>query len=596
MPELRPGFIGAALIVLALAAAGPGGADDSRASVELAKAKAALSRGDGIAAEIALKQAAQAGAAKNALAADMGEALLDQGKLEKAREWLGPADFAPAEALHGMRMLALLETKQGNLIGAGKALDRALALDPKNPDVWVDIAELRYRGGEQLESIDAAERAHALDPGNVRALQFRGLLVRDQFGPAAALPWFEAALLRSPNDGALLGDYAATLGELGQARKMLTVTRKMLELGTDNPRAYFLQAVLAARAGNNSLARAMLNHIGDDMQSVPAALLLAGVLDLQAGNSNLALDELDRLVKLQPQNETAQLLLARVLYAAGKQPQLIDRFAAMAARDGASPYLLTLVGRALEDTGKRDAAAELLDRASGVSTAGLLPVLDSDNGDAAGRYRGSPRNVDFAAAQVRLLLASGRAGEAVSAAERLREVRTGLAPAQALAGDAQYAAGQYDAAFDRYRQSAKVRFDDALLSRMVLSATRSGRRDVAANLVSSYLASHPQSRVATRLAADYAASLGDWGRARSLLEHLQATGSQRDARLLADLAFAQLRSGDSAAADQTAKMAWNIQRSSPIVAQAWAMALAARKQQGPLADVLSQRAKAAAAR
>lgn len=594
MPELRSGLSRATLIVLALLTAGPGGADNTRAGAELAKAKVALSRGDGIAAEVALRQALQAGAPKNAIAAAMGEALLDQGKLEKARAWLGPADFAPPEALYGMRMLAQLETRQGNLIDAGKALDRALAINPKHADVWVDIAQLRYRGGEQLESVDAIDHAHAIDPGNVRALQFRGLLVRDQFGPSAALPWFEAALIRSPNDGALLGDYAATLGDLGQARKMLTVTRKMIEMEADKPRAYFLQAVLAAKAGNNSLARAMLNHIGDEMQGVPAALLLAGVLDLQAGNANLAVDALDRLVEIQPQNENAQLLLARALYAAGKQTQLVDRFAAMAASDAASPYLQTLVGRALEDMGRREAAAPLLDRASADRVAGLVPAFDGDGDEAAGHYLASPRNADYTAAQVRLLLGEGRIGEALSIAERLRSDRPGLAAAQALAGDAHYAAGQYGAALDRYGQSARVRFDDALLSRMVLTAAQAGQHNVAANLVSTYLASHPQNREAVRLAADYAASLGDWRRARALLEHLRDTGSQRDARLLADLAFAQLRSGDSAGAEQTAQAAWQIQRSNPAVAQSWAMALAARKQQGLLAVVLAQRASASA--
>jgi len=39
-------------------------------------------------------------------------------------------------------------------------------------------------------------------------LELRGLLIREQFGLYAALPWFEAGLQAAPNDIGLLGEYA----------------------------------------------------------------------------------------------------------------------------------------------------------------------------------------------------------------------------------------------------------------------------------------------------------------------------------------------------------------------------------------------------
>ena len=569
-------------LAILIGLAGPGGADATQADVQLAKGNAALSRSDGVAAEIAFKAALKAGAAKERVAAGIGEALLGQGKGVEARAWLGPAQFSASEQVHGLRMLSRLEIADGNLPQARQALDRVLALGPGNPavsaEVWVDYAQLLYRSGAQLQSIDAVEKALAADPSNVRALEFRGLMVRDQFGPAAALPWFEAALLRSPNDAVLLGGYAATLGDLGRVKQMLAVTRRMIDIGAAAPRAFFMQAVLAARAGNMPLARAMLNRAGKGLAGVPAAQQLDGVLQLESGNALLAIQSLDPLATSQPQNERAQLLLARAMLAAGQQQKLVDRFADLARRDGAPPNLLLVVGRALEDLGRREEAAGFLDRAAAPMPARLAIVpqyaesLSLRAGDGAGQ----------AAADVRRLLAIGQTGEAMAIAERLGAAATGMSAAQTLLGDARYAAGKYNGAVDAYGQSAKIRYDDALLTRFVLAAAKTGRRDIAATLATQYLRANPQSREAARLAADYAASSGDWQRAVALLEHLRMTGGQRDVRLLSDLAYAQIRSGEAKSAEANAARAWQLQRSSPLAGAVWRTALKAQGRTDPL--------------
>ncbi|MEO5597755.1 MAG: tetratricopeptide repeat protein [Novosphingobium sp.] len=588
-----PRRLGAALLlVLTLGLSISGEANPAQADARIAKARGALAHGDGIAAEMALQQALAAGASRASVAALMGEAWMDQRDLLKAREWLGPAAFAPADTLHGLRMLGQLEVAEGNLPAAAKVLDKALALNPDNADVWVDVAQVRYRGGEQAQAVAAVDHALALNGESVRALLFRGLIVRDQFGLGPSLPWFEAGLLHQPGNAELLGDYAATLGELGRAREMLTVTRHMIQIGVDVPRAFFLQAVLAARAGDFKLSRALMNRTQDRLRDLPAAMLLQAVLDLHAGNANSAMETLDRLMARQPQNEPAGLLLARAMYAAGEQRALVDRFSGLAGKPGASAYLQTLVARALEDLGRRDEAARFLDRAAAVSPADLVPVLETEDIAAlSARYRAAPRNADAAIAYVRVLLDSGNLTEAGAVAIRLRNDFPGLAASQALVGDVQYRMGQFGAAAESYGRAAAVRLDDGLMPRLVLALARAGRRDKAAQVTMGYLAAHPGSRVAIRLAADYAASAGDWARARTLLEHLSNTGDACDVRLLSDLAYAQLRSGDAGGAEQTAQGAYRLQPASKIAASAWAMALSARHSQPGLVSALKAKAR-----
>ncbi|WP_158241456.1 tetratricopeptide repeat protein [Novosphingobium sp. TH158] len=578
----RVGLVGGIAAAVALVLAAPGAAGGSNADAALAKARGALARGDGIAAEIALKEAQSQGADRQRLAVGMGEAMLLQGRRDKAREWLGPGQFAAGDAVQGLRVLARLDMAEGKLADAAGVLDKALTLDGGNADVWIDIAQLRYRMGNQADGIAAADRALAADPGSVRGLGFRALAIREQFGPEPALQWFEAALLKAPNDGVILGDFAATLGELGRYRQMLAVTRKMLDLGVAEPRAHYLQAVLAARAGNMSLARAKLNRLGKGIAAMPSALLLSGVIDLQSGNANLAIESFRRLVEIQPQNEVAQELLARSLYEAGQQKQVIERFAARAGHPSASPYLLTLVARAYEDLGDRTAAAPLLDRAAAVGNGGLAPAFDI------GAAKGGA--ADIAASRIRMALHGGAAPEGIGLAERLRGDWPGMASADALAGDAYFAAGNWPLAAERYAEAARVRSDGPLLIRMVLSATRAGQRELGAQMVAAYLSTHPQSPTAIRFAADYAASTGDWGKARLLLDNLRSGNGARDVRLLADLSYALLRLGDGAAAEKVAREALSLQPSSPVASQALALALKARKQEPELAEALSRRA------
>jgi cellulose synthase operon protein C len=568
----RAAVLGAAAAgLLALAAAGQA-ASPAEAEALITKARDDLARGDGLAAEIHLKQAQTAGAKREAVAAAMGEAMLDQGKRDKAREWLGPAAFAPSEAAYGYRMLAKFEHLDGNLPAAGRAFDKAMKLAPRDASLWIDIATLRYAGGEHMLAIEATDYALSLEPDNVRALTFKGQIVRDQYGLAAGLPWFEAALKRDPKHLPAMGEYAATLGDLGRASEMLAVTRQMLERDGRNPRALYLQAVLAARVGNTSLARALLNKTGTALKDVPGKLLLDGVIELRSGNNVLAIEALDKVVKRQPANNTAQELLARALYASGNHKGVVERFAERAGRSDASPYLLTVVARSHEVLGQRNLAAPLLDRAAAAQDRLFSPV---------------PENAPIGG-----MIASRRFGEAAAAAERMRSASPGSAEAQSLAGDAQLALGRGAAAAERYQLAARVRRPPGLLLRQVAAMGIAGQGGAATTLTEAYLTQSPSSAIAGRLAAAIAAGQNDWKRAAQLLDNQRQAGSGQDVRLLADLSLAQLRSDDAVAAEKTAREAYRLQPANPAATAAWGMALAKLNQQPDLAKALLDKAKA----
>jgi cellulose synthase operon protein C len=584
--------LGLAIAGLGLVLPGAGIAAPDKARGFIDKAEAALAKGDGIAGEAELRRAMEEGANRPDVAARMGEAMIVQSQLSKAREWLASGQFATGEEARGFRMLGRLELLEGHLSASGQAYDKALKFTDKDALLWVDIGRLRYTGGEQLQAVDAAERALAVDPGNVRALEFRAQLIRDQSGLQAALPWYERALEEAPDDLALLGGYAATLGELGRGGEMLVATRKMLELSPGEPLAYYLQAVLAARAGKIELARGLLSRTGDRFDGLPAAMLLQGILELGAGNANRAVEILDQLVSRQPANARAQALLARALYELGDYRQLIGRFGAAAKQADASAYLVALVGRSYEEIGDRAGAAPLLDRAAAAQVPQIMPIAEYYPPSVlAVGWRNAPGSAGAAVPYVRSLLIAGDMAGAERIAEQFRSAHPGSGDAQALAGDVQLALGRGGPALDRYGLASRIRFPEGLLERMVDALERLGRGGDSPALVSGYLSAYPASRLAARMAANHSAYAGDWERSRVLLENLRAKGGNRDFRLLADLSLAQLRTDDVTAAVESGARAYQLQRASPVAAQAYGMALVSAGQDQPIARQLLEKAR-----
>ena len=578
----RKGWLALALALAALPALAQGG-DPIEA------ARAAIAAGDGIAAEAAARRALAEGAPREAVAAYMGEAFALQGDEHKALTWLEPGAFDPASAELGFRALGRLYVERGAYGEAAEAFDRALALGRPSSGLWVDIARLRYRSGEQTIVADAINRALAIDPRDADALSLQAQLVRDSRGLAASLPWFERAVEIAPDNVALLGDYAAVLGELGEYREMLAVVRRMFEIDPREPRIYYFQAVLAARAGQDNLARRLLWRAGEELTEAPAGLLLSGILEYRTGNPALAAERFAALVRQQPDNRTAQALLARALLGAGDRAEVIARLGEPALRDDASPYLLTLLARAYEQGGRREEAASLLDRAAraGMAEPIAYPLAAADRARMERWASDSSRPV-VAALRLRYLLGEARLSEASDLAAELNADFPGSADIKVLTGDAALLAGQSRAALASYAAAGEVRSPSSLTRRVALALRLSGDEAGADELLAETLRLNPRDREIALLLGRRRAEQGDWPRAAALLAQAARLGGTRDPRLLAELSQAQLRAGERTAALASARRAHALQPMQAEAVAALAAALSANGAAG--SDILLAKA------
>lgn len=476
----------------------------------LAQARTALAKGDGIAAETPLRAAVRGGAKIDLVRAELGEALLMQGDRRQAREVLYGGDFAASSAAHGWHLRGRLELVEGHLPEAGQAFDRALRLKGDDAGLWVDIARLRYTGGEQAQAIEAADRAVKLAPKDPRALELRGLMIREQFGLFAALPWLEAGLRVAPDDVGLLGEYAATLGDIGQYKAMLVVCRKLATVDPGNVRALYLQAVLAARAGQTTLARQIMLKTGRKLRDLPAAILLNGILEYRAGNANLAVGHFDRLIRMQPDNLQARTLLVRALKRQRLDVEAITAAEPWASQDFASPYLLQVTGDAYVSTGRKREGAALLSRAQKIGERAVAPIPPGQPlGTLALAYSDAPNVAVNAVPYIRALIAAGDDAQAIAVADRLQRANPGAADAWLLLGDTRLWAQDKLGALDSYGRAASIRFNLATLLRIDDAMRSLGRTGEANAMVARYLRQNPGNPQALKLLAFGRLAAGD---------------------------------------------------------------------------------------
>ena len=537
----------------------------------LARSYAAL--GEGIAAEGALRRAADAGFDTRRTQQILAEAILEQGDARRALVEVEKtaARFRP----YGLRVRARALTALGDYAGARASLNEAVRVAPDDSDVWADLGRFRLTAGDLVGAIAAADRALQLRPGNLRALVLRGELVRNQYGMTAALPWFETALKRDQWDHDALIEYAATLGEAGRTTEMLAAVRKAMEARPESPQGYYLQAVLAARARNYELARALVQRTDGAIDDLPGMLLLQGALALQEGGYQQAVEKLDALVGMQPMNIAARRLLANALMRVDASRNALDVLKPVAVRGDADSYTLTMVARAFERIDERGYAALYLNRAAAPLRTDPPPFGSDDSlqtldARAATLPDGDP---DAAIPLLRKLTGENRMREALALAQRTADENPGAPGAAILVGDVLMLMDRPADAVRAYRQAADIRFDEPTMLRLVEAQEAADDRNEAARTLALFRSQNPLNVAALRLSAHWQIAAGEFDAALTTLELLRTRLGNGDAALHSELALAYLGDANIEAARDHAEAAYYLSPMNPAVADTYGWVL-----------------------
>lgn len=570
-------------------------ADPQWGDAFVTQAEVALELFDAVSARAAIEKANSLGIPDTETAHLLGHAYWMLGEPDRAREILTSGAIAPRHRAYADRVLGRVLMDMGDTLAAEQAFGRAVKLAPKDSRLWTEIARFRMVISNQGGAIEAADYALKLDPNNIRALELRGRLVRSQFGVVAALPWFERALQVSPNDVPVLEEYGATLGEAGRYRDMLAQARKIISLDSNNVRAFYMQAVIAARAGDYELARRIIPRIGGNFADLPGPLLLSGIVEYHAGNWNLAVERFEKLVAQQPLNLKARTLLARAMHKAGDHRGAWDAIAQIVDRPDADNYTVILGARILEALGERNPAAGRLDRAAFPTVAPSQPLpAGLSLAAAADEARRNPRNARIVIPYIRQLLANGDTAAARDEASRLLEGNGGVVEALLVMGDAEMAAGNAGAAIASYERARAIAFSSPTMLRLVSAYRAAGNGNAASKTISDFLRFNPDSLTGQRLWAFDLLDRQQWPEAIAWLQRARVRLGYNDAILNVNIARAYAGAGRLDEALREAALAYQVHPANVMVTHVYGqMLLKSGKQPKAAYDLLRKASKLA---
>lgn len=565
--KLKTGDLRAARVALMNAVE----ADPNSRAALVAQAEVSLELFDADSAQAALDRAMAAGIPKSQIAHLLGQTYWMRGKLPDAEAVLTETEFPERNRAFASRILGRVQMDKGDMVAAKASFDEAIRIAPNDSRNWTDLGRLRFVLADQRGAIESVERALQIKPNDVRALEFRGVLMQSQFGVMAALPWFERGLQIAPNDVPLLEEYGLSLGEAGRYRDMLKVARKIVSLDNGNSKAFYMQAVLAARAGNCSLAKRILPKAGSAFNDLPGPMLLDAICEFELGNMNRAVDELQKLLAQQPRNQRVRTLLAQALYRSGQPLDSLDTIREIAVRPDADSYSLMLAARAFEASGQPERATDPINAAAlaVVRPAAPLPEPASLIG-AADAARREPDNARVVLPYIRLLAATGDLGTAYDEAVRLQSNNPGVADAHMVVGDIEGERGNLPGAIAAYEKARGINFSEPVMLRLVDSLARMGRRMEADESLAAYLAFNPGSVTGLRLAGYRNLDAGRYREAVTLLERVRARVGNNDSLLLANLARAYAGMGNLDKATEFAAIAYRVAPMNAMVTKVYA--------------------------
>lgn len=541
-------------------------ADPDNPATRLMQARVYLALRDGAGAEAEIRRARELGQS-----VDSTRHLLAHAYLLRDRPWQAVEESrgaAPEHAAYAARIRGLALAALGDNEGADKALDEARRLAPGDSATWIAIARFRRGNGDLGEAIAAADKALSFNSKNVEAITLRGELTRSQDGLRAALPWFDRALAVAPDNVPALLERAATLGDMGRMTAMLADTRKVLSLQPGEPMAYYLQAMLAARAHDFRLAKWVYAKTGGAMDSQPAAMLLAGAIDYGTGDWEGAVQRLGRLLEMQPDNREARRLLAAAQWRRGDADAVVATLRPLADRSDADSYTLSLIGNALARRGDGGEAAPYLARAAHPARQSSPAPLGGpvDKAELARLRRTAetrPGDGQAQVALVRALLSAGLGDEALRRARALQRANPGVPDTWLLVGDALGIQGRFADAADAYRKAADIAFTEPVAMRLIEALGRSGQDGAAEQALRLFLKQNPRNVPALLLSASRSMQSADYPRAIAVYEELLRRLGGNDAAMLNNLAWAYAGQGEFDRALPLARRAWALDRANP---------------------------------
>jgi len=330
-----------------------------------------LAMGNGAEAEEELLIADRLGAHRSLILVPLAKAYLQQGKNQQLIDELFPVGTAPEQdsellTLRGQAHLAL-----GEIFDAERAFDQAWRRAPDSQSALLGRAQTRLQRGALPEAMEDARRAVELAPRDAQAWYLKAIIERDLGKTDEALADFEKTVELEP------AHLPAQIGRVGllvddeRIEEAAAVIANVRESYPRDPRALYLEAVVANKRGDTRTAERALQESASLLSQLPAdlvkghapTLLLAGVVSFSLKKWEQAGDYLELYIRQNPREVGPRKLLAQILLDRGQDEAAITLLEPAAQDAPDDPGLASLLAEAYTQAGLHLKASQLLDRA-----------------------------------------------------------------------------------------------------------------------------------------------------------------------------------------------------------------------------------------
>jgi len=417
--------------------------DKTLLPVHLLLGKAMLGIGDAAGAEFELGEALRLGVNRAEVVVPLARALVAQGRQTQVFDdvRLRVEGLAPAVQAELLLVRAAAASDTGDMRAALKAIDDARSINPAVVESWLAEIPIRIRSRQFAEASAAADQAIKIAPGSSEAFYQKASILHTQGQIQQALALYDRSLTaESGNIEARLARAGIFL-DLGRDKDAQADLKELFLLTPNEPRAIYLDALLAERRGDINASKNGLKRITEMLDPVPIeyvrfrpqALMLNGMAHFGLNEFEKAKPYLEYAARLQ-QNSPLTKMLAQIALAEpnfGRAVDLLESY--LKARPDDSQALLMLASAHLSQ-GRHARATALMQEALRAKDVpefrAALGVSLMRGGQSATAiteleraYKADPKQSYAGLALVNIYLKSGQTAKAASIAASLVKTR-----------------------------------------------------------------------------------------------------------------------------------------------------------------------------
>jgi cellulose synthase operon protein C len=450
--------------------------DKNMLPVHVLLGKSLLATSEVIGAEVAFNEALRLGVNRAEVVIPLARSVIAQGRLQELldKPVFSPAGLPTSTQAQLLLLRASAAADIGGAPAAMRSIEEARAIEPGSPDSWLAEVPLRIRAGQYREAEAAADRALLLSPTSAEAMYLRGSIAHVQGNAASALATYAKALKINPAHTEALVSRAGLLMDRKRVAEASADIAELLKSSPNDPRGFYLSALISEQAGNTAASKAALNKITalldpvpiDALRYRPQALMLGGLAHYGLNQLEKAKAYLEAVQRAQPGSSVAKLL-AQIYFLDKNTDRAITALEPYLKAHPNDSQALLLLSSAQMAQGRYGRASQLMqdalrgdDRPEYRTMLGMSLVGSGKFADAVSAleaaFQKDPRQLQAGVALANLYIKGGQAARSVKIAESLAKLNPSNPGVQNLLGQARAGTGNRAGARLAYEAAIKL--------------------------------------------------------------------------------------------------------------------------------------------